>query len=47
MDKEFSIAKVSGRIYKDAIFQKLLPRPEEKPEKNPRKKPSPAWIYQR
>ncbi len=36
MDKAFSIAKVSGRIYKDAIFQKLLPSPEKKPEeKNP------------
>ncbi len=33
-DKNFSVAKVAGRIYKDAVYQKLLPAPKEKrPEK--------------
>jgi DNA-binding Lrp family transcriptional regulator len=35
VDKNFSIAKVAGKIYKEAVYQKLLPAPKEKrPEKN-------------
>ena len=42
VDKEFSIAKVSGRIYKDAIFQKLLPSPKKKPEEKAEEKTRPS-----
>jgi Lrp/AsnC family transcriptional regulator for asnA, asnC and gidA len=34
VEKDFSVAKVSGRIYKDKMYQKLLPAPKgKKPEK--------------
>ncbi|GBE19243.1 leucine-responsive regulatory protein [archaeon BMS3Abin16] len=42
VDKEFSIAKVSGRIYKDVIFQKLLPSPKKKPEEKAEEKTRPS-----